>query len=312
MKTMLLAVWILGAGFQVTWATPPAVSEWIEGLEGAWYAETGTTPMGAMGFALVFDREDDGSVHGRAVHDRDTWVDLRFRRTDEGRWLLDQGASMSGLGEQGSTLVPAGIAGPVKRWVLDGDPDFLAVDFEPAPAGNAFGLRVWLRGRSHVAFDLRRADPATEAELRRGFEARADREPRDPLGGGSGDADSGADGADPIAKARAGVEANPDDPGAHALYARALREAIVAEPALGARLAADLLEALRTTLRLDPTYVPAYHELVGYYLDAPPIAGGSVDRAEDVALRLQEIEPAAGAELLATVRAARERRSADR
>ena len=36
---------------------------------------------------------------------------------------------------------------------------------------------------------------------------------------------------------------------------------------LRGELAADLLEALRTTLRLDPTYVPAYHELAGYYLN---------------------------------------------
>ena len=57
----------------------------------------------------------------------------------------------------------------------------------------------------------------------------------------------------------------------------------------------------RTAADLDPAMPDTYPWLVGYYLNTPPIAGGSLDEAERFARKLAELDPQAGAEQLALV-----------
>ena len=70
-------------------------------------------------------------------------------------------------------------------------------------------------------------------------------------------------------------------------------------------LAFELLRTLNRVVELDPRRAEAYHYLVGYYLNAPPIAGGSVQKAEEYARTLASFDPEGGEELLKTVAARR-------
>ncbi len=66
-----------------------------------------------------------------------------------------------------------------------------------------------------------------------------------------------------------------------------------------------MLQSLTKAVELDPHLAEAYHWLVGYYLNAPPIAGGSVAKASEIAQRLAEFDPTGAQELFAQI-AARE------
>ena len=74
----------------------------------------------------------------------------------------------------------------------------------------------------------------------------------------------------------------------------------------GALYAGEMLDSLKTALELDPRLVETYHWLAGYYMNAPPIAGGSLDEAEAIAQRLAAVDKDSGRALLAQVEARRE------
>jgi len=101
------------------------------------------------------------------------------------------------------------------------------------------------------------------------------------------------------------VAAEPSNAAARLTLARALGAAIDADPANGPRYAFEMLDSLTTAIALDPHLSEAYHWLVGYYLNAPPIAGGSIDKASEVAGRLAEFDAAGAQTLIAQIEAQR-------
>jgi hypothetical protein len=113
--------------------------------------------------------------------------------------------------------------------------------------------------------------------------------------------------ADPIEIAREAVAAGPEDARAHMRLARELAAAIQADPMnKGPLYSFEMLRALEKTVELDPTLIEAYRYLVGFYLNAPPIAGGSVEKAEETARKLAEHDAEASKALLALVEQNRE------
>lgn len=56
--------------------------------------------------------------------------------------------------------------------------------------------------------------------------------------------------------------------------------------------------------------VVAYHYLVGYYLNAPTIGGGSIDKAEETARTSAEFDPERSERLIGQIAARREGRTA--
>jgi hypothetical protein len=112
---------------------------------------------------------------------------------------------------------------------------------------------------------------------------------------------------DPIAVARSAVEAAPEDADARIALAGKLAAAMQADPSAGPRYAFELLETLKKAVEIDPKRTDAYQYLVGYYLNAPPIAGGSVERAEEAARTVAGYDEEAGAALLGLVEAHRAR-----
>ena len=83
--------------------------------------------------------------------------------------------------------------------------------------------------------------------------------------------------------------------------ARRLSQAIQRDPASGPMYAFELLQTLQKTVAIDPRHTEAYQYLVGYYLNAPPIAGGSVDKAEEAAKKVAAFDPQAGEALMRAV-----------
>jgi hypothetical protein len=297
---------------------PTDLDTLVASLEGAWVGQDNETPMGKMGFATLFEWQNDGSLHSRSSLNSETYIDLRFWKDDSGQWNLREEGGMEGLGVQAHDLIPAG---PLEgrdghRWVLAERPDFLAVDV--GLAGETMVLDVFLRGEPHVAFRLDKQPEEVRAELREQMLAMAARSPEEgvsihdvmasatatettPAGG----RETAPDPNDPIAAARSAVNASPGDANARLALARALGDAINGDPANGPLHAFEMLQSLTTAVELDPHLAEAYHWLVGYYLNAPPIAGGSVAKASEVAHQLAEFDPN-GAQQLFDQIAARE------
>lgn len=216
---------------------------------------------------------------------------------------------MEGLGTQRHSLAPSGerTAGGLHRFVYEPDPGYLTIDL--GVEDELLKMDVALRGKPHVAFRLARLPRAGWAELKREMQTQGELSPEEgvsilevvsspppSLGAPVGD-------SDPIAAARAAVAAAPASAEARLALARELGAAINRDPANGPRFAFEMLAALQKAVELDPRLTAAYHGLVGYYLSAPPIAGGSVAKAEETARRLAEFDPAGGAELLARIAA---------
>jgi hypothetical protein len=90
----------------------------VDTLLGVWSGTVTGEPLGEIPFAIAFDREPSGDVHGGIDDGRGTSIDLRFHR-DGGRWMLTEQASLPGVGEQTKTLAPAAElgAGGAPRWI---------------------------------------------------------------------------------------------------------------------------------------------------------------------------------------------------
>lgn len=118
--------------------------------------------------------------------------------------------------------------------------------------------------------------------------------------------DTSPDGIPPsIHAARTAVEADPTSAPARLALGKAIGEVLRADPMQGVRFAAEMLDSLKQAIELDPMLVEAYHWLAGYYLNAPPIAGGSVDLAEQTVSKLAEIDPASAQGWLEQIEARR-------
>jgi hypothetical protein len=142
---------------------------WVSGFRGAWAAPKNMTPMGPIPFALVFDAETDGSLHAHTALSSETWVDLRFHRDTERGWLLTEGGSLQGLGEQWHTLRPAEASGDTLDWVDVEHPEFLRCRM--AADARSMYLLVLLRGKEHARFALGHLEGDAEKQLRASLEA---------------------------------------------------------------------------------------------------------------------------------------------
>ena len=284
------------------------LGELIGSLVGGWASEHNETPFGNMPFSAVFEWQDDGSLHSRSPLNSETYIDLRFARDEKGRWMLHEEAAMEGQGIQRYSLAPAaGLTDRgLHRWVWEQNPEFLSIDV--GVIEETMHLDVILRGRPHVSFRLDRQPEESWPEMKRELVAQGELSPEEGVSIFEAvsqppilpaDAEAGDD--DPIALARRAVAQRPDDAEAQLELARRLGAAINDDPANGPRYAFEMLRALTTAVDLDPQLVEAYHYLVGYYLSAPPIAGGSIERAEETAQALAELDPDGATSLLAMI-----------
>ncbi len=301
-------------------ATPAGeLDRLVSSLEGGWFGDDNDTPFGKMPFVALFEWEEDGSLHAFSPLNRETYIDLRFARDEAGRWMLHEEAAMEGgVGVQRYSLAPAGRSGDegLYRWVSEEDPSYLTIDL--GLVEETLLMEVILRQRPHVAFRLERQPREAWAEMKRQLQAQGALSPEEgtsileavsdpPVSLGGPPAPGGAPAAlDPIAEARQAVEAEPASAPARLELARRIGAAINADPANGPRYAFEMRAALEKAIELDPHLGEAYHWLVGYYLNAPPIAGGSTEKAEETARRLAEFDPDGAAPLLARIAARRD------
>ena len=49
-----------------------------------------------MGFAALFEWQEDGSLRARSPLNSETWIDLRFARDETGRWMLHRSVPCAG------------------------------------------------------------------------------------------------------------------------------------------------------------------------------------------------------------------------
>ncbi|MEE8367540.1 MAG: hypothetical protein V3S30_04410 [Thermoanaerobaculia bacterium] len=319
MKTNKYDRWLVAAlllGVLLAWlpagvgATEVFTREgFISSLAGGWTGENNMTPLGPMPFALLFEWEEDGTLHAHSALNRETYIDLRFAEDDNGNWMLREEAAMEGLGAQTYDLSP--VAGPAGsyRWSYQEQPEFLVVDL--SVEGDMMSMNVQLRGEDHASFSLERMPSEALPEMRRQLALQAQQSPAEGLSIGevTGHAASTAPAAsqvepDPIADARSQVTADPASGVAHLALARVLGRAIQENTAVnGPRYSLEMLGALEKAIELEPELDEAYHWLVGYYMNAPAIVGGSIDKALDTARRLEAISPAGGRALLDEIEA---------
>lgn len=107
-----------------------------------------------------------------------------------------------------------------------------------------------------------------------------------------------------IQAARALVRDNPTDPDAHMRLAVLYSHAMRAKPMINGAMYADTTVAtLKKVIQLDPKRADAYIGLARFYLHAPPRAGGSIAKAEEVAHQLAGIDEEQGKQLLAQIEA---------
>ena len=215
---------------------------------------------------------------------------------------------MENMGAQGYSLVPAEGENGTHRWIYEERPDLLAIDL--GLEDETMIMEVMLRGKEHVRFELDRVPEAELEALREALLAAAQTPPGDGNSirdvverfptEGSKEASS-AD--DPIVEARHAVAESPADANAHLALAKALGGAINSDPMNGPIYAGEMYRSLKKSIELDPHLAEAYHWLVGYFLNAPPIAGGSVALAEETARRLAEFAPESAAPLLEEIAA---------
>lgn len=279
-RTLILAVAMLMANF----AAADEMGDFLGQLEGGWYGENNRSPMGPMGFAMVWTRDDDGALHSRTVANRDTWIDLRFFEGDDGRWMMRQAAALSGLGEQSSILEPIASEGNLKSWADPERPDYLRVDL--AVNESEMYMKVLLRGREHATFQMERTTAEEARDLLAGFERAAEMDQKENPLVASGSAVPQA-----IIDARGAIIADPEAAEPRVALARVLAEQIQSKPATAPTYAGEMLGVLKEALELDPSYPETYEMLIGYYIHAPAIAGGSKEKAAELAAKLAELAP---------------------
>ncbi len=296
--TFLTLVLVLSAAH----AAGPPDDAWIESLQGAWQGQNNQTPFGRIPFVLLFERQEDGSMQAFSPLNRETFIKLRFHKLEDGNWMLEESAGPEGLGEQTHDLVPVEGPGEIRRWEYAPDPRFLSVDV--AVREEVLFVKVLLRGEEHVVFHLDRQPDDSIPAFREAIAMQSKREPGP--GAAMSDFVNTEKVPEAIRAARELVAAQPADAEVHMALSHALGQAIQENVSVnGPRYAFELLATLQKAVKLAPDRPEPYQELVGYYLNAPPIAGGSLDKAEALAHRLQGIDKVAGTRLLGVVQARR-------
>ena len=106
-----------------------------------------------------------------------------------------------------------------------------------------------------------------------------------------------------VGLAERAAEAAPDNAGLQSLLGRALG-ARIGELAFIQQgfVAPRMLRAFKRSVELDPNHVPGLVGLANYYLYSPAIAGGSYEKAEEHALRVEKLDAFNGAVLRAQIR----------
>jgi hypothetical protein len=225
----------------------------------------------------------------------DDWIDGLA-----GGWLGED--NLTPLGGMDFAKAP----GEIRRWLSPDNPRHIAVDL--SHNGTTLVMDVRLHGENHARFELERVPDSAIPEMRREFAEAAARGPEEVS---IHEVTGGTPVPGTIRSARSAVAADPRSAEAHLRLAQAIGERLQADPmGEGPRFAGEMLKSLRTAIDLDPSMTEAYHWLVGYYLNAPPIAGGSVEQAEKTARMLAEANPDAGRQLLALVEQTKNGRAA--
>jgi hypothetical protein len=226
---------------------------------------------------MDFRWEEDGSLRSHSALSSQTWVDLHFHRDEAGTWLLTESASLAGTGRQEYTLHPVRTAGDTLFYAYAEDPKFL--DCLVTANDEELYMLVNLRGEEHVRFLLSKVTGEEALAVRQDLEAGRSQP-------GENDwqllTDS-AEGDDPVEvrNARLRVKSEPNNPHAHLALVGALGEVIDQAPGMKmAAYAQEMLAALHTTVEIDPALPDAHFGLAQYYLNAPPIAGGSLESAQ--------------------------------
>ena len=289
-RTLIVILSLLAGGAALA-ATPD--DAWMEGMAGGWAGEDNMTPMGRMPFAMLFEAEEDGSLHAFTPFNSETWIDLRFYKDEQGRWLLDESAGMEGLGVQRHTLVPVDGPGEVRRWIYEENPEFLSVDV--AKVDGKMMMQVMLRGREHAQFNLARLPESAIAELRESIEIASRRTPEEvPFSTVTGNPNP----EPAVRAARAAIAAHPEQAQPRVDLAAALIEVMQEDPSKAPVYAGEVLRELQTAVELDDQHAGAWTYLAGYYLNAPPIAGGSLERAAEAAEKAVALDSSAAQGML--------------
>lgn len=98
-----------------------------------------------------------------------------------------------------------------------------------------------------------------------------------------------------VDSAEEAVELAPEDPQAHYWLGNSLGMRIGQVNLLRKMaMAPDLRDAFETAVRLDPDLLDARSALVQYYLQAPPVAGGGIDKARAQVAEIARRNPARG------------------
>lgn len=299
LTVLCAAAWIAAAPAEA--AASHDIDAWVASLEGGWSGNDNQTPLGRMPFAILFERQEDGSLASHTATNRETFIAMRLFKDDDGRWLLEESGGMEGLGVRGSTLIPGPSHGEMRRWVSPVDPDDLIVDM--AVTDESLFVNVLVRGQEHAQFNLKRVPQDQLPAMREALAKAAQCDPEDA----SIHDHANSDGIpESVRHARQQIAERPGDAAARMTLASALIELIQSDSAMAPRYAGELLQVLRTAVELDPDSSEAWQGLGGYYLNAPPIAGGSLDMAEEAARRLLQLDADAGRTLLAQVESRRQ------
>ncbi len=301
----ILTLVMAGPAFSLP-AVVPVSDEQIARFEGTWLGDDNPTPFGPISFAMDFQWEEDGSLHSHSAMSQETWVDLHFRKLEHG-WVLDESASLAGMGVQEYRLHPVRAAGDTLDWAYLKSPWYLTV--RTVVSADHLYMLVLLRDERHVEFHLPRVTGDMAAAVRAELEAGKTRAGQDDvalLKAAAAQSDGGGTDDDPVEvrNARARVLSTPDDAEAHLQLAQALAQAINSAPqAKVPGYAMEMLSSYQKAAQLDPTSVDAHFGLAQYYLNAPPIAGGSLESAGKEAAVLTELESPMGEIVLAQIEA---------
>jgi hypothetical protein len=130
-------------------AAPDPHAQAVSQLVGRWEGKALGTPFGDFPFAIAFDREPGGDVHGRLDGGGGMYLDFRFHR-EAGAWRLIQSGQIPGVGARTSTLLPVGDT----QWVVHA-PKNLAVDLDVD--ATTLVMTTTLDGKKHAVFQLARA-----------------------------------------------------------------------------------------------------------------------------------------------------------
>jgi len=140
----------------------------VDDLVGVWRGTALGTPFGDFPFAITFDREPTGDVHGRLDGRPGMYLDFRFHR-DRSRWVLIEEGAIPELGKQSGTLAPVPGATAPARWT-DGDPAHLAVAL--AVTADALEWTTTIDGKPHAVFKMARARGEAAEQIRQAIARR--------------------------------------------------------------------------------------------------------------------------------------------